>query len=186
MANLNYGASPMPYFSLGNSWGNPGGSTAGFTLPGYVAQGAADVPAMAPGVPDPARLAMYGDKGWGPGMSGDATAAYDLGLGTGPAIDTPDQGGFFSNFIGNRENPGWGGMALGAAGGLASAYLGFKQYGLAKQSLDESRKQFSLNFGAQQKLTNARLEDRQQARVSSGAPGAYESVGSYMDRNRVG
>ena len=79
---------------------------------------------------------------------------------------------------------GWGGTALGAIGGIASAFLGMKQYGLAKQTLEENKRQFQLNYDAQKKMTNTRLEDRQRARVASNA-GAYQSVGDYMATNGV-
>ena len=89
--------------------------------------------------------------------------------------------GFLSGMLGPN---GWGGLALNAAGGLASTYLGMKQYGLAKQTLEENRRQFDLNYAAQRKTTNTRLEDRQRARVASN-PGAYQSVGDYMATNGV-
>lgn len=79
---------------------------------------------------------------------------------------------------------GWGSMALGAAQGLAGAYLGMKQYGLAKDSLKEGKRQFNLNYGAQKQTTNTRLEDRQRARVASN-PTAYQSVGAYMNQNGI-
>ena len=82
---------------------------------------------------------------------------------------------------GTRENPGNFGSILGAAGGLTSAFLGLKQYGLAKQALDKSQKQFEMNYAAQRDLTNNRLEDRQAARVASN-PNGYQDVASYMSR----
>lgn len=84
---------------------------------------------------------------------------------------------------GNQVN-GWGGLALGTMQGLASGYLGLKQYGLAKDQLNESKRQFQLNFDNQKKLTNAELEDRQTARVASN-PNAYRSVSEYMGNNGV-
>ncbi|GEK52348.1 hypothetical protein [Vreelandella venusta] len=89
----------------------------------------------------------------------------------------------YTDSSGIKSN-GWGGMALGAASGLGSAYLGMKQYGMAKKQLSESKRQFDLNYGAQRQMVNTDLEDRQRARVASN-PTAYESVGSYMDRNKV-
>ena len=86
--------------------------------------------------------------------------------------------------VGTSEQPGWGGMAMGAASGLMSAFMGMKQYGLAKQSLAQNKQQFETNFNAQKGLTNSSLEDRQRARVASNA-NAYESVGSYMQKNGV-
>lgn len=108
--------------------------------------------------------------------------AYALGAAPG-AAQAPG-GGWLSGFMGTKDAPGWGGMAIGGAGALATAYLGMKQYGLAKDTLAENKKQFELNFGAQRNLTNASLEDRQRARVASN-PGAYESVGDYMQKNGV-
>lgn len=79
---------------------------------------------------------------------------------------------------------GYGGLALGAVQGLGSLYLGMQQYNLAKETLANNKAQFERNFAAQQKTTNTALEDRQRARVASNA-GAYQSVGEYMNANRV-
>jgi len=79
---------------------------------------------------------------------------------------------------------GWGGMAISGLSALGNAYMGMKQYGLAKEQFAESKRQYNQNYAAQRTLTNSQLEDRQRARVASNA-GAYESVGSYMNRNGV-
>lgn len=79
---------------------------------------------------------------------------------------------------------GWGGTALGIAQGLGNLYMGMQQYGLAKKALAQSKEQFDKNYAAQRTMTNASLEDRQRARVASN-PGAYQSVGDYMQQNRV-
>lgn len=94
--------------------------------------------------------------------------------------------GFFSmdSFLGENGQNGWGGLALNTFTGLANTFLGMQQYGLAKDSLRENKRQFNLNFDAQRKLTNSRLEDRQRARVASN-PGAYQSVGAYMEQNGI-
>lgn len=99
----------------------------------------------------------------------------------------PQHGAAGADFSGNwwdgmAGKDGWGGMALGAASGLMQGFLGMKQYGLAKQTLAENRRQFQLNYDAQKQTTNTRLEDRQAARVASN-PGAYQSVGAYMGSN---
>ena len=96
---------------------------------------------------------------------------------SGPGANT----GFLDGALGPN---GWGNLALNAAGGLASTFLGMKQYGLAKQSLAENKRQFQLNYDAQKQTTNTRLEDRQRARVASNA-GAYQSVGDYMTVNGI-
>jgi hypothetical protein len=93
-------------------------------------------------------------------------------------------GSIWDNFLTKDGNQGWGSMALGGAQGLANLFMGMKQYGLAKKSLAQNKEQFERNYAAQRTLTNSQLEDRQRARVAANS-GAYESVGSYMDRNRV-
>ena len=94
---------------------------------------------------------------------------------------TPVDSNWYDGMLGPD---GWGGLALNAAGGLASTFLGMKQYGLAKQTLAENKRQFQLNYDAQKQTTNTRLEDRQRARVASNA-GAYQSVGDYMATNGI-
>lgn len=74
---------------------------------------------------------------------------------------------------------GWGMPALGLASGLTNAYFGYQQLGVAKDSLEQQKKAFQLNFDAQKKTTNAALADRQNARVASN-PGAYASTANYM------
>lgn len=94
-----------------------------------------------------------------------------------------------SGFLNQRNtdgtmSQGWGGLALGGAQALGSLYMGMKQYGLAKDTLAANKAQFERNFEAQKNTTNAALEDRQRARVASN-PGAYQSVGDYMNQNGV-
>lgn len=79
---------------------------------------------------------------------------------------------------------GYGMPALGVAQGAFNAWMGMKQYGLAKKQLAEGKQQFALNYDAQRTTTNAQLEDRQRARVASNA-GAYQSVGDYMGANGI-
>lgn len=88
-----------------------------------------------------------------------------------------------SGFLGSDGNQGWGGMALGALGGLGSAFMGMKNYGLAKQGLADSREQFSKNYAAQRDTLNTQMEDRQRARVAANS--GSESVDGYMQRNRI-
>ncbi len=75
-------------------------------------------------------------------------------------------------------------MAISGLSALSNSYMGMKQYGLAKEQFAESKRQYNQNYAAQRTLTNSQLEDRQRARVASNA-GAYESVGSYINRNGV-
>lgn len=73
---------------------------------------------------------------------------------------------------------------IGGASALMSGILGFKQYGLQKDALKQSKKEFEMNWGAQQKAVNSQMEDRQRARVASN-PNAYQSVGDYMKQNGI-
>ena len=93
-------------------------------------------------------------------------------------------GSMWDGMLGTSTQQGWGGMALGVANGAMNAWMGLKQYGLAKATLAEGKRQFGLNYDAQRRTTNASLEDRQRARVASNA-GAYQSVGSYMSQNGI-
>lgn len=79
---------------------------------------------------------------------------------------------------------GWGSLGLGAATGLMGAYTSMQQLGLAKDTLAFNKQQYAQNFAAQQKTTNAQLEDRQRARVASN-PTAFQSVGDYMKKNGI-
>lgn len=73
---------------------------------------------------------------------------------------------------------------MAAFSGLAGAYLGWQQFNLAKDQMEQNKKIFNLNFGAQAQSTNRELEDRQMRRHRDSG-GASESAESYMARNRV-
>jgi hypothetical protein len=113
---------------------------------------------------------------------------FDVGVSDAVYNSNPNSNGWMPEWlegaIGTKDSPGWGGFALGAANTAANLFFGMQQYGLAKKTLAENKRQFQLNYDAQKQTTNSALEDRQRARVASN-PGAYESVGSYMDRNKV-
>jgi hypothetical protein len=82
------------------------------------------------------------------------------------------------------KNQGLFDMGLGAAQGLMGAYLGFQNLGIAKDTLNQNKRAFDLNFSAQRNLTNSRLADRQAARVAAN-PTAYASVADYMKTNGI-
>jgi hypothetical protein len=79
---------------------------------------------------------------------------------------------------------GWAPAALGIGQSIFGALQGRQAMGLAQDQLKESRRQFDLNFGAQRQSINTELEDRQRARVASN-PNAYESVDTYLEKNRI-
>jgi hypothetical protein len=106
------------------------------------------------------------------------------------SASTPAASNWFSSWLNNSgvlgqkladgtQIQGWGMPAIGVASGLANAYFGAQQLGIAKDSLEQQKKAFQLNFDAQKKTTNAALADRQNARVASN-PGAYASTADYM------
>ena len=73
---------------------------------------------------------------------------------------------------------------LQAASGLWGAYNGMQQTKLAKQQMANSLNQWNKSYANQVASYNTRLEDRQRARVGAN-PDAYESVDSYMAKNRL-
>ena len=81
-------------------------------------------------------------------------------------------------------SPGILPVGIGALTGLAGAYTGLEQLQVAKDNLAFQKDAFNKNFANQAKLTNSQLADRQRARVMD-SPGAYESVGDYMNKYGV-
>ena len=59
---------------------------------------------------------------------------------------------------------GVAGLGFGVAKMLAGLYLGNKQMGMAQDQLDESKRQFGLNFGAQKKDYNSKAQWQHDAR----------------------
>ena len=105
------------------------------------------------------------------------------------ATNSPSGPGFLDGMLGwtgtdKVQHQGWAAPAVAGASSLANLFIGMKQYGLAKDSLAEDKRQFGMNYDAQRTTTNSQLEDRQRARVASN-PGAYQSVGAYMTQNGV-
>lgn len=96
------------------------------------------------------------------------------------------EGGSLQTLFGNPQNGSQGMLmpAVQSLSGLASTYLGMKQYGMAKDAFKESKRQFNLNFDAQKKSYNNQLSDRQRARRISAGEGAdnYQSEAEYMKK----
>lgn len=136
-------------------------------------------------LPQLSKAELDGTNAFGANSISDSLPLLASGTGTaGGGNWMSGFGDFMKGAVGTKEAPGWGGTALGLASGLASAYFGMQQYGLAKQQLAEGKRQFDLNFGAQKNMVNSQLSDRQRARVASN-PGAYQSVGEYMNQYGV-
>ena len=97
-------------------------------------------------------------------------------------------GGIMSMLFGNPDEGTSGNLApaVSALTGLAGSYLGMKQYGLAKKTFRESKRQFQLNFDAQKQDYNTKLKDRQRARINNaGTESRYKSIGEYMNKNGI-
>lgn len=84
---------------------------------------------------------------------------------------------------GNAFN-GWGGLAFGAAQGIANWMGARDTYALQNKSVDASIANAKENMRINKFRLNDDMEARQIARVASN-PGAYQSVGDYMKVNRV-
>lgn len=84
----------------------------------------------------------------------------------------------------NNSFNGWGGLAFGAAQGIANWMGARDTYALQKKSVDASIANANENMRINKSRLNDDLESRQIARVASN-PGAYQSVGDYMKVNRV-
>ena len=102
-----------------------------------------------------------------------------------------DTGGIgFLNKFNNKTGEttqGWGMPAIQGVGALANAYLGYQQLQLGKSQLEQNKKIFNLNFGAQAQTLNTQMEDRQRARVASAGSGSsrLDSVDAYMSKNAI-
>ena len=136
----------------------------------------------------------YGQGLTAPGSAGYTTSATlaqfpQFGQWGSPSASLPTANrGFLDGMMGgvNKDGTrfdGWGGMALGVGQAGLGAFLGMKQYGLAKQTLEQNKRQFQLNYDAQKQTTNTRLEDRQRARVANNASSV--GVDDYMNKNRI-
>lgn len=141
-------------------------------------------------------LLQYGRNGGDTNNTGFGTLA---GLTSSPDYSAANGGGgimsglgslFSGNsmFGGTNDNGtqslGWAAPAIGIAQAVMGGINGNRQLGLYEDAQKESKRQFNLNYGAQRQTTNTQLEDRQRARVASN-PSAYESVDSYLEKNRI-
>ena len=83
-----------------------------------------------------------------------------------------------------NKTQGWGGLAVGGLQTGFNIWQGMNQLKMAKDQLNFTKDAFNKNYAAQRQSTNTALADRQAARVASNA-GAYQSVGDYMNQNRI-
>jgi len=183
---FNYSMPVNPNMTLGNTGGGLG-SMASMNTWGQAMPAMPQMPQSSGGF-DLAPLSQnFGEYGFvhpTDGVNPVGAAAAGGGGFMGGISDWFNDNSFLGSTKDGVKTPGWGSAALGIGQGLMGAYLGMKQYGLAKDTLKFNKEMFSKNYDAQKRTTNASLEDRQKARIASNA-GAYESVGSYMDKNGI-
>lgn len=99
--------------------------------------------------------------------------------------------GVYDNSVGNASNPnnglgnvsGWNTFSnvLGGISGLANAFTGFKQLGLAKKQFNWQKDAFNTNLVNQANLVNSQLADRQNRRqfFDSNAMSADQYLARY-------
>jgi hypothetical protein len=84
---------------------------------------------------------------------------------------------------------GSAGQGLAGLGAMLQAYNGYKQTQLGRDTFDFQKSSYNQDSANQAKMVNSELQDRQQSRIAStgnnNANGVYDSLGSYMDRNKV-
>ena len=150
-----------------------------FQLPNYQA-----------GVTDPYTAGMQAilpDFGIAPTTPVTPAGGQNPALTTTPAAAGSD---WMTTWFGGKDaqtgnlNTGILPVGIGALTGLVGAYTGLEQLQVAKDNLAFQKNAFNKNFANQAKLTNSQLADRQRARVMD-SPGAYESVGDYMNKYGV-
>lgn len=94
---------------------------------------------------------------------------------------------WLTGMLGDGKTPGWGNLALGAAQAGLGAYLGMKQYGLAKKQFEFQKDAWNKEYEINKNLTNERLETRQNRRIAErGVTGMNpQDTASYMARYGV-
>ena len=153
----------------------------------------------------PQQYSLMGNYGQPSGFDGAGGGGFSFAplssvaqLGSNAVVPETAAPGIFSSFFPQQSkdpisgavttNGGYGQAGLGIAQGAFNAWMGMKQYGLAKQQLAEGKQQFALNYDAQRTTTNAQLQDRQNARIAGNgglAGSGYQSVGDYMMNNGI-
>lgn len=165
--NSPYNVGSNDYSNMGSTWGMPGANMYTGAANTYQAPQQTFSDYTTPTNTDMSFMDSWNANG--------LKGIGDWGKGNGLLGSVDDKG---------MKTDGLLGQGLGAAQGVLGAYFGMKNYNLAKQSLAQGREQFDRNYAAQRTTTNASLEDRQRARVSSNAS-AYQSVGDYMNKNGI-
>ena len=96
-------------------------------------------------------------------------------------------GGFKDWLLGTKDAPGMGNLLLGTAQAGLGAFLGMKQYGLAKKQFEFQKDAWNKEYEINKNLTNERLETRQNRRIAErNVTGMNpQDTASYMARYGV-
>ena len=93
------------------------------------------------------------------------------------------QSSFMDRFWGGKEGPGYLNSGVAAISGLGNAWLGMKQYSLAKKMFQQQSAYAATDLANQAKTTNERLATRQQRRIDEGT--ATGTVSDFMSKYGV-
>lgn len=167
---------PQSWSNFGQGWGS--GGQQGYSLDSPTLSGGFGLNAM--------DLASDGYHNSGiPNVGG---LSYGQGVGGASSVTAGGSRSFMDSMMGGKNQDGssfngWGGAAIGAAGSIFNAYMGMKQYGLAKEQFAFNKDMTTRNFNAQANLTNSHLADRQSARRAAGEN--VQDVSGYMGQYGV-
>lgn len=104
-----------------------------------------------------------------------------------PSVNNMGKPSFFDGMLGTPDKQGWGDLALGAVKTGLGAFIGMKQYGLAKKQFEFQKNAWNKEYEINKNLTNERLETRQNRRnAESGVSGMkFDDTASYMSKYGV-
>lgn len=98
---------------------------------------------------------------WAAPYSSPAPAMNSL-----PSINDMTKPSFLGGMLGKNGQQGWGGLALGAIQGGLGAFIGMKQYGLAKKQFQFQKDAWNKEYEVNKNLTNERLITRNDRRIA--------------------
>ena len=156
---------------LGSSWFNPQVANAA-VMPGAVGGFA---------MPTGADLnwSGFGAEPMSPFAPAGVDTRYAPGFDGG--LPNTGGGGGFGNWIKNGDNLG---AVVQGIGALTSAWLGYKNLGVAKDQLRFQKEAFNRNFANQTQNYNTSLEDRIRGRTSD-YEGKEADVQAYLAKHRL-
>ena len=116
------------------------------------------------------------------------TSGFAAMMKTTPDVAAGAGGGWFSraaafgdtNPVTGASTGGWAMPAVQTFSSLANAWLGMKQYGMAKDALKEGKRQFDMNYDANKKTVNESQESRQVARLDATGGRVHTPVAQHM------